>query len=186
MLYANTAYADGRETVVTVLPLSAVPGFDPANPPPCAYPVPDDVQPGWTKVWTTRPECDMDTGATTVEGVFEFRPPPPPTVNDLADAADAAIERRLEAWAQEPDPMTGRPKYGAAGGVRAMDRAISYANSEVPRWRAEGRLAVRKRDETWVKAYEVLGEVMAGLREPPTMEELFAELPVLDWSEAAE
>jgi hypothetical protein len=186
MQYANTAYLNDQEVIVRLLPLAAVPCFNPADPPPMTYAVDDSVRVGWVRTWLVPPTCDTETGDLRDPGVFAFRPPPPPTLDDLADAADVAIERRLEAWAQQPDPVTGRPKYGAAGGVRAIDRAISYASSDVPKWRAEGELAIRKRDETWLKAYEILGAVMAGLREPPTIEQLFAELPALDWSEAAE
>lgn len=48
--YANTMEVRGVETVVTVLPLEEVPGFDPKNPPQAnTYGVPDDVQVGWEK-----------------------------------------------------------------------------------------------------------------------------------------
>lgn len=50
MNYANTYIRGGVETVAVVLPLSAVPGFDPENPPQAnTYGVPDDVQVGWEK-----------------------------------------------------------------------------------------------------------------------------------------
>lgn len=48
MKYANTAMTDIGERIITVLPLSAVPGFNPLAPPqPNTYCVPDDVQVGW-------------------------------------------------------------------------------------------------------------------------------------------
>lgn len=50
MKYANTDLVNGVERVMTVLPLSLVQGFDPANPPQAnTYGVPDDVQVGWEK-----------------------------------------------------------------------------------------------------------------------------------------
>ncbi len=50
MKYASTYTENGVERVVVILPLSAVPGFDPANPPQQnTYGVPDDVQIGWIK-----------------------------------------------------------------------------------------------------------------------------------------
>ena len=50
MKYANTDMINGIELVVTVLPLSQVPGFDPENPPQAnTYGVPDDVEVGWEK-----------------------------------------------------------------------------------------------------------------------------------------
>lgn len=48
MKYASTMMIEGTETVVVVLPLAAVPFFDPASPPQDnTYAVPDNVQVGW-------------------------------------------------------------------------------------------------------------------------------------------
>lgn len=50
MKYASTFVSNGVERVVVLLPLSAVPGFDPENPPQeNTYSVPDEVQIGWIK-----------------------------------------------------------------------------------------------------------------------------------------
>lgn len=50
MKYANTYTQNGVETVVTVLPLEVVPGFDPENQPqPNTYAVSDQVQVGWIR-----------------------------------------------------------------------------------------------------------------------------------------
>lgn len=50
MKYANTKLTDGVERVVTVLPLSLVPLFDPNSPIQAnTYGVSDDVQVGWEK-----------------------------------------------------------------------------------------------------------------------------------------
>lgn len=51
MKYANTFINNaGVEVVATVLPLSAVPFFDPKSPPQAnTYGVPDDVEVGWEK-----------------------------------------------------------------------------------------------------------------------------------------
>ncbi len=50
MKYANTAMISGIERVVTVMPLSMVPGFDPENPPQAGtYGAPDNVEVGWQR-----------------------------------------------------------------------------------------------------------------------------------------
>lgn len=50
MKYASTITDNCVERIVVILPLSAVPGFDPANPPQeNTYGVPDEVQLGWIK-----------------------------------------------------------------------------------------------------------------------------------------
>ena len=50
MKYASTLTDGEVEFVVTVMPLTVVPGFDPLNPPQSnTYGVPDNVQVGWIK-----------------------------------------------------------------------------------------------------------------------------------------
>lgn len=98
MRYANTADVLGIETVVTVLPLSAVPQFDPAKPPqPNTYAVPDEVEVGWVK-----------------EGnVFV-----PPSSDLLRQRKEVEVradrDRRLAAsdWTQLPDvPLTTKSEW---------------------------------------------------------------------------
>ena len=62
--------------------------------------------------------------------------------------------------------------------------AATYATSAVPKFRAEGQYAVEARDGTWAKGYELMDEVLSGQRPLPTIEEVLAELPALEWPEA--
>lgn len=67
---------------------------------------------------------------------------------------------------------------------RGYDNIVSlcsYATSTVAKYAAEGQAGVEWRDAVWVKCYEVLAEVEAGLREQPTVEQLIAELPAFVW-----
>lgn len=76
MKYANTFKNNGVETVITVLPLSIVPGFDPANPPQeNTYGVPDDVQVGWIKVGGVfvAPPPVVETPPVAVDPVEKLR-----------------------------------------------------------------------------------------------------------------
>ena len=61
--------------------------------------------------------------------------------------------------------------------------AASYANSAVPKFRAEGQYAAEMRDAVWAKGYEIMDAVLAGARPMPDLEEVLAELPVLAWPE---
>lgn len=82
--------------------------------------------------------------------------------------AIAAIQRRLDAFAQ----------------TRGYDNILSactYATSAVPQFATEGQCAVALRDATWAAAAQVLAEVQAATRTPPTQAELLAELPALAW-----
>ena len=49
MKYASTQIVAGNEIVITTLPLSLVPQFNPANQHPFTYGVADEVQAGWIK-----------------------------------------------------------------------------------------------------------------------------------------
>lgn len=59
--------------------------------------------------------------------------------------------------------------------------AISYENSEDEIFKAEGKACRVWRDKVWRACYNILDEVLAGAREIPTLEELIAELPKIDW-----
>ena len=76
MKYASTALIDGVETIVCTLPLADVPLFDPENPLPGTYVVPDAVAKGWQK-----------------QSGGGFAPPAPvtPTLDQLKAAKNAEI-----------------------------------------------------------------------------------------------
>jgi hypothetical protein len=63
----------------------------------------------------------------------------------------------------------------------SMISAATYATSTNPKYGPEGQACVVWRDAVWDKCYEVLAEVDAGTRQPPTVDELLAELPTLTW-----
>ena len=63
----------------------------------------------------------------------------------------------------------------------SMISACTYATSTNPKYGPEGQACLNWRDAVWDKCYEVLAEVDAGTRQPPTIDELIAELPVLTW-----
>jgi hypothetical protein len=154
MKYANTAIVNGLERVVMVLPLEAVPQFDPENPSQeCTYGVPDEVQVGWVK--------DGDT----------FIPPPPPTIDEITERYTEAVQDRLDAFAR-------------TRGYDGIMSACSYANSKTTRFQVEGEYCLDVRDATWAKCYEVMGAVLAGEQDTPTLEELLETLPKLEWPES--
>lgn len=59
--------------------------------------------------------------------------------------------------------------------------AATYLSSTNPKFRDEAQYAIKARDDTWAKAYEVIAEVKAGTRSIPSFEELIAEMPKLEW-----
>ena len=61
--------------------------------------------------------------------------------------------------------------------------AISYVNSTDETFAREAKACLEWRDKVWRTCYNVLDDVEAGLREIPTIEELMAELPVIEWND---
>lgn len=59
--------------------------------------------------------------------------------------------------------------------------ACTYATSSNERFKREGQACVEWRDRVWHTCYAILADVLAGNRSAPTIEELIAELPVLEW-----
>ena len=109
------------------------------------------------------------------EGAVTERPEKPaPTPEEqqaaMQQAFTEAIQQRLDAFAQ-------------TRGYDNIMSACTYTSSIMERFRLEGVRAARLRDETWIQAYAILDAVLAGEREVPTLEELFAELPALTWEE---
>lgn len=92
---------------------------------------------------------------------------PPPSAEQLQAAFTAAIQQRLDAFAQ-------------TRGYDGILSACTYATSAVPKFQAEGQTCVDVRDATWTTAYAILADVQAG-GPMPTMDQVMAELPALEW-----
>ncbi len=108
------------------------------------------------------------TDIVLIDGVITLKPVLPPAPEQILAQLTTAVQRHLDAWAR----------------TRNYDNVLAlctYATSTNPRFAAEGQRGVEMRDATWAKCYEILDEVMAGLRGIPTVDELVAELPVLVW-----
>ena len=85
----------------------------------------------------------------------------------LADYT-AAIQARLD-------------RFAGTRGYDGILSACSYASSTNAKFQAEGQYCVSARDETWAACYAIMAEIEAGVRAIPSLEELLAELPVLEW-----
>jgi len=80
-----------------------------------------------------------------------------------------ATQARLDAFAQ-------------TRGYDGILSACTYATSSVVNFAAEGQYCVTARDATWAALYQVLAEVQAGTRQPPTgFADVVADLPALNW-----
>ncbi|MDR0499042.1 MAG: hypothetical protein LBH03_04825 [Holophagales bacterium] len=153
MQYASTSSVKGIETIVVILPIEFVSNFDTDTWEPNQYLVGDEVQRGWIK---------------DGEVFVPPPPPPPPTAEEITAEYTAAIQKRLDIFARER-------------GYDNIQSACSYATCSVPHFKLEGEYCVMVRGETWAKCYEVMGAVMAGGMEMPSLEKLFEILPKLEW-----
>lgn len=105
-------------------------------------------------------QIDFHTRAVTTIEV----PDVAPSISDYV----AAIEDHIDATAKAKS-------YGGAVSL------ASYVNSTVPQWAAEAATFVAWRDNVWVYAYAEMGKVQAGTRSQPSVVELIAELPPIQW-----
>lgn len=90
------------------------------------------------------------------------------SVDELVQAYTVAIQSHL-------DTTVKARNYD---GILSL---CSYATSKNPRFSVEGQAGVEWRDAVWAYAYAYLAEVMGGTRDILTVEDLLAELPVLNW-----
>lgn len=90
--------------------------------------------------------------------------PVPPTLDEYKNAVDAHVEE------------TARSK-----GYNSAAHLSGYATSTVPTWASEAAAFISWRDQFWLTAIEILRQVTAGEIEQPTIEDLIASLPVINW-----
>lgn len=96
-------------------------------------------------------------------------PAPGPSVEALQEQFTAAIQERLDMFARTRN-------------YDGILSACTYATSSVPKFSAEGQMAVLLRDQTWAAAYTILEEVQEGRRAmPESLADIEADLPVLAW-----
>jgi hypothetical protein len=97
-----------------------------------------------------------------------FQTPEPEALAPTVAEYQAAIERHIDAVAQSK-------QYANA------ISAASYAVSTNPQWAAEALAFVTWRDAVWHYVYMTLAAVEKGEHAAPTIAELIAELPVIEW-----
>lgn len=91
-----------------------------------------------------------------------------PSADEMIASVQQAVQQRLDDFAR----------------TRAYDGILSaatYAASAVPKFAAEGQYAVQARDATWAACYQIMADVQAGMRAMPSVEDVLAELPALEW-----
>lgn len=99
---------------------------------------------------------------------FEIVANEPPTMEEIKKVYENAVQAHLDATAQ----------------TRGYDNSytcLSYHKSTNEVWRTDSAIFNAWRDSVWNKCYEILNAFMAGWIEQPTIEEVIAQLPKIDW-----
>ena len=95
-------------------------------------------------------------------------PPPPPTIDELKQGLINAVQTYMDETAQ-------------TRGYDSIASACSYGLSTVQKFREEATACISWRDNVWNYCYEQLALFESGQRDVPTVEQLIAELPTLEW-----
>ena len=106
-----------------------------------------------------------------VSGEYVEEPPyiaPEPTEEEIQQQLTAAVQSYMDKTVQTRN-------------YDNIHTACTYATSTDHVFAAEGLACVKWRDAVWRKCYAILAEVKAEKRAIPTVEELLAELPILEW-----
>lgn len=123
-------------------------------------------------VWRSYDESITITELGAIpDGYSLERPePPPPTMEEQKKVYENAVQAHLDATAQ----------------TRGYDNTytcLSYTTSKDEVWHRESSAFSEWRDSVWRKAHEILNAYMAGEIAQPTVEEVIAQLPPVDWND---
>lgn len=92
----------------------------------------------------------------------------PPSIEAVKKRYEIAVQNHLDATAQ-------------SRGYDNIYTCLSYLNSTDEVWRTEANIFNAWRDAVWRRCHQILNAFMAGEIEQPTVEEVIALLPEIDW-----
>lgn len=113
------------------------------------------------------PQTQVAIEVAPVNGVQQWRIDPAP-VEQIVAVVTQAVQQRLDDFARTRN-------------YDGILSACTYATSAMPKFAAEGQYAVQARDAAWAACYQIMADVQAGTRAMPTIEQVLAELPALEW-----
>lgn len=137
---------------------------------------------GWVIVAETPPPIFNEISETITDGVekindqwvqtWQITPLPPETVAANIAAKSAEIYNQLDAAVS--DHLN---EQAVKMGYENRLSICAYINSAIPKFNDEAAAFVAWRDQVWSVCLQILSDVSAGARQPPTAEQLIAELP---------
>lgn len=93
-----------------------------------------------------------------------------PTPEQILKGYEDAVQKHLDTTAQQR-------------GYDSTYTCLSYLNSTDEIWRRESNAFNAWRDSVWRKCHEILNAFLAGHIPQPTVAELLAKLPVMNWND---
>jgi hypothetical protein len=108
------------------------------------------------------------TPTGSIEYTYEIVANEPPSVEAVKKAYENAVQAHLDATAQ-------------SRGYTDTYTCLSYKDSTDETWHREAWAFNSWRDAVWHRCHEILNAFMAGEIEQPTVEEVIALLPEIDW-----
>lgn len=116
--------------------------------------------------------CNLNNATIVDEGEFyrivALGESAPPSFEEQKNFYENAVQAHLDATAQ----------------TRGYDNTytcLSYRDSSDEKWKREANIFNLWRDSVWRKAHEILDAVMCGAIPQPTVEEVIAQLPKIEW-----
>ena len=116
--------------------------------------------------------CNQNNATIVEEGEFyrivALGESAPPSFEDQKKVYENAVQAHLDAMAQ----------------TRGYDNTytcLSYLSSTDEKWKRESNAFNVWRDNVWRKAHEILDAVLCGAIPQPTVEEVIAQLPKIEW-----
>ena len=144
----------------------------------------------------------LDTDILAQYGFYPYLPSVKPTINPAAQRLQQTLnlagQRVTETWTVvtlTPDEQMGYLRSQKAILKQLLDQhmdaqvaprdfdsissAITWFDSPIPQWAADGVAAKSFRQRCYEVAYKIESDVLAGLRSVPTPAQFAAEMPVL-------
>lgn len=103
-------------------------------------------------------------------GGFVIVANPAPSVESIKRMYEDAVQAHLDSTAQSRD-------------YDNTYTCLSYLNSTDEIWKREANAFNAWRDSVWRKCHEILNAFIAGQIEQPTVADVIAQLPVIDWGD---
>lgn len=114
-----------------------------------------------------RPDETLQIASPDLDNPGQWITTPRPA-HEIIEVFQRKVEDHIEAKARER-------------GYSSAVSCASYLNDPNPVWTAEAQAFIAWRSAVWTRAFELLADVQSGKRAVPTIGEMIAELPSIEW-----